>query len=121
MRSIFTPENSALLLIDHQVGTMQLIRNIEMKRAKRVALALAKAARILGLPTIPTSGQDAHRGDYGVEPICKVLPIAPSTVRRHAAHGTRGLSGQTDGAGTARCRSEGRYPEARRRYPVGTK
>lgn len=44
MRSIFTPENSALLLIDHQVGTMQLIRNIEMKRAKRVALALAKAS-----------------------------------------------------------------------------
>lgn len=28
---------------------------------------------------------DAHRGDYGVEPICKVLPIAPSTVRRHTA------------------------------------
>lgn len=27
----------------------------------------------------------AHRGDYGVEPICKALPIAPSTVRRHTA------------------------------------
>ncbi len=22
---------------------------------------------------------DDHRGEYGVEPICKVLPIAPST------------------------------------------
>jgi hypothetical protein len=22
---------------------------------------------------------DAHRDDYGVEPICKLLPIAPST------------------------------------------
>jgi hypothetical protein len=22
---------------------------------------------------------DAHRGEYGVEPICAVLPIAPST------------------------------------------
>jgi len=22
---------------------------------------------------------DEHRGDYGVEPICRVLPIAPST------------------------------------------
>ena len=25
-----------------------------------------------------------HRDTYGVEPICKVLPIAPSTYRLHA-------------------------------------
>jgi hypothetical protein len=28
---------------------------------------------------------DVHRGAYGVEPICKVLPIAPSTCHAHAA------------------------------------
>ncbi len=28
---------------------------------------------------------DDHRSAYGVEPICKVLPIAPSTYRAHAA------------------------------------
>ncbi len=28
---------------------------------------------------------DEHRGTYGVEPICKVLPIAPSTFHLHAA------------------------------------
>jgi putative transposase len=28
---------------------------------------------------------DDHRGAYGVEPICKVLPIAPSTYHAHAA------------------------------------
>jgi putative transposase len=28
---------------------------------------------------------DDHRRTYGVEPICKVLPIAPSTYRAHAA------------------------------------
>jgi len=28
---------------------------------------------------------DDHRGAYGVEPICAVLPIAPSTYHRHAA------------------------------------
>jgi len=37
---------------------------------------------------------DDHRGAYGVEPICGVLPIAPSTYRTHAArrpirHGCR--------------------------------
>ena len=28
---------------------------------------------------------DDHRGAYGVEPICKVLPIAPSSWHAHAA------------------------------------
>jgi putative transposase len=28
---------------------------------------------------------DNHRGDYGVEPICTVLPIAPSTYYEHKA------------------------------------
>ena len=28
---------------------------------------------------------DEHRDAYGVEPICRVLPIAPSTYREHAA------------------------------------
>ncbi len=28
---------------------------------------------------------DQHRNTYGVEPICKVLQIAPSGYRRHAA------------------------------------
>ena len=28
---------------------------------------------------------DDHRGAYGVEPICKVLPIAPSTYQAHVA------------------------------------
>jgi transposase InsO family protein len=28
---------------------------------------------------------DEHRGEYGVEPICRVLPIAPSSYREHVA------------------------------------
>ena len=28
---------------------------------------------------------DAHRDVYGVEPICRVLPIAPSTCHEHVA------------------------------------
>ncbi len=31
---------------------------------------------------------DAHRAVYGVEPICKVLQIAPSTYHLHAARRT---------------------------------
>ncbi len=28
---------------------------------------------------------DDHRQVYGIEPICRVLPIAPSTYRAHVA------------------------------------
>jgi hypothetical protein len=30
-----------------------------------------------------------HRAAYEVEPICRVLPIAPSTCHRHLAHRQR--------------------------------
>ena len=58
MNTPFTPSNSALLLIDHQIGTMQLIRNIPMAQAKQMTLALAKAAQILKLPVVLTSSQE---------------------------------------------------------------
>jgi hypothetical protein len=31
------------------------------------------------------SGSNSYRGAHGVEPICKVLPIAPSTYHAHVA------------------------------------
>ncbi len=54
----FTAQNSALLLIDHQVGTMQLIKNNEMADAKRNAIALAKMATVLSMPVVMTSSQE---------------------------------------------------------------
>lgn len=56
----FTPADSALLLIDHQTGTMQLIKNIPLEAAKRNTLALAKTARILNLPVVLTSSQEEN-------------------------------------------------------------
>jgi len=41
---------------------------------------------------------DAHREVYGVEPICRVLPIALSTYRAHVAR-------QREGDGATRCNS----------------
>jgi putative transposase len=45
---------------------------------------------------------DDHRAAYGVEPICKVLPIAPSTYYAHAARrvdpGKRPARAQRDAA-----------------------
>jgi nicotinamidase-related amidase len=54
----FKPSDSALLLIDHQVGTMKLIKNLPLERVKANTLALAKTAEVFALPTVLTSSQE---------------------------------------------------------------
>ncbi|MEA5461875.1 isochorismatase family protein [Arcicella sp. LKC2W] len=56
--SKFTAENTALLLIDHQVGTMKLIRNIPLEEVQKKTLALAKMAKVLNIPVVFTSSQE---------------------------------------------------------------
>jgi nicotinamidase-related amidase len=76
MPKYFTPENSALLLIDHQIGTMQLIKNIDVARAKRMSLALAKTASILNIPTILTSSQEDRLQGPLLPELQEILPDA---------------------------------------------
>jgi nicotinamidase-related amidase len=76
MSKLFTPENSALLLIDHQVGTMKLIKNIDVEQAKRMSLALAKAAKILGIPTVLTSSQEDRLQGPLLPELQEILPEA---------------------------------------------
>lgn len=54
----FKAETSALLLIDHQIGTMQLIKNLPLEQVRRHTLALAKLAGLLGIPVVLTSSQE---------------------------------------------------------------
>ena len=60
MRGQFTPENSALVLIDYQVGTLQLIRNVSSDVSLRNAVMLTKAAEKLGMPIVFTTSQEDH-------------------------------------------------------------
>lgn len=60
MSTAFTADNAALVLIDHQIGTMQLIKNMPASESKKFTVALAKAAKILGLPVVLTSSQEAQ-------------------------------------------------------------
>lgn len=76
IRQKFTSENSALLLIDHQVGTMQLIKNIDSQFAGKQAIALAKMAKILNLPTVITSSQEDHAQGPIMPEIAEILPEA---------------------------------------------
>jgi nicotinamidase-related amidase len=56
----FSAENAALLLIDHQVGTMGWVKSIPFEEMKRNALVLAQAARILKLPVVLTSSMEEY-------------------------------------------------------------
>ncbi|XZE17568.1 isochorismatase family protein [Pirellulaceae bacterium SH449] len=72
--STFTSRNSALLLIDHQVGTMQLIKNIPLEVVRRNTLALAKTAKILGIPVVLTSSQEGNTQGPLIPELAEILP-----------------------------------------------
>ncbi|VTS04378.1 isochorismatase family protein [Tuwongella immobilis] len=73
---VFTANDSALLLIDHQVGTMQLIRNLPLELVRRNTLALAKTAKILNIPVVLTSSQETRVQGPLMPELAAVLPDA---------------------------------------------
>ncbi len=56
----FTPQDTAILLIDHQVGTMGWVKSISFDEMKRNAVMLAETARILKIPTVLTSSMEEY-------------------------------------------------------------
>jgi nicotinamidase-related amidase len=56
----FSAGNAAMLLIDHQVGTMGWAKSMPFEEMKRNALMLAKTAKILKLPVVLTSSMEEH-------------------------------------------------------------
>jgi nicotinamidase-related amidase len=72
----FTRENSVLLLIDYQVGTLQLAKTTAADEALRNAVVLAKAAKILGIPIVMTASQEEHIQGPTHERLLHVAPEA---------------------------------------------
>jgi nicotinamidase-related amidase len=50
-----TSDNAALLLVDHQVGLLTGVRDIPVAELKHNVVALAKAAKVLGVPIVVTA------------------------------------------------------------------
>jgi nicotinamidase-related amidase len=70
----FTASNTAMLLIDHQVGTLGWCQNIPQELIRNNTRALARAAKALGMPLILTSSME----DQAQGPLIKDLEeIAP--------------------------------------------
>ena len=72
----FTAENAAMLLIDHQVGTMSWVKSIPLDELKRNVLLLAKTARILKLPVVLTSSMEDHAQGPLMSALGPILPDA---------------------------------------------
>src|SRR5699024_4142005 len=56
----FTPENAAVLLIDHQEGTMGWSKSMPFDELKNNTIMLAKAIKILNLPVVLTSSMEEY-------------------------------------------------------------
>jgi nicotinamidase-related amidase len=62
-RTRFTRDNTAVLLIDHQVGLFTGVRDIDVNELKHNVVGLARAAQVLGLPVVPvTTARDSMWG-----------------------------------------------------------
>lgn len=54
----FSGSNAALILIDHQVGTIGWVKSTSHEELKRNVVMLAKCAKILGMPVVITSSME---------------------------------------------------------------
>jgi nicotinamidase-related amidase len=62
-RTRMTRDNTAVLLIDHQVGLFTGVRDITIQELKHNVVGLAKGAKVLGLPVVAiTTARDSLWG-----------------------------------------------------------
>jgi nicotinamidase-related amidase len=71
---LFTPEDTAIVLIDHQVGTMSWVGSIDFAEMKANALALAKAAKALDIPLVLTTSMEDHAQGPLLEEFAEIAP-----------------------------------------------
>ena len=76
MNGQFTPENCALVLIDHQVGTLQFVHTMSPETSLQNATMLAKAAKAYGMPVVLTTSQEDHPQGPTAPALQEALPEA---------------------------------------------
>jgi nicotinamidase-related amidase len=75
-KKAFTPDNAAMLLIDHQLGTMSWTHSHDINLVKQNAIKLAKIAKAVSIPTVLTSSmEDKVQGPLMPE-LVQILPDA---------------------------------------------
>jgi len=76
-----TPDNSVLLLIDHQSGLAEWVRDQSPVEFKNAVLGLAKTAKTLGIPTVLTTSRDFGPNGQLLPEIKALFPDVP-VIRR---------------------------------------
>ena len=70
----FNANNAAMLLIDHQVGTMSWVHSTSFEEMKMNALMLAQAAQILKIPVLLTSSMEEYAQGPLLSELEAILP-----------------------------------------------
>ncbi len=73
-QDLFTPQDSAVLLIDHQLGTMSWVRSVPLEQMRANALALARAAKALDMPLVLTSSLEDQMQGPLTEELAEIAP-----------------------------------------------
>ena len=76
MKNLFTTQNSAMLLIDHQVGTVKLAISTPYAEILRNTRALARTAVQTKMPLVLTSSQEDHFQGLLFDDLRKIAPEA---------------------------------------------
>lgn len=74
MKNKFTVENSAILLIDHQQGTIKLARNLPREEIIQNTRALARTAVETGIPLVLTSSMETNFQGLLLEDLLVIAP-----------------------------------------------
>jgi nicotinamidase-related amidase len=81
--STFTQSgDTALLLIDHQSGLFQTVKDIDVRQLRTNVAALAKMAKLLSLPVITTASVPEGPNGPLVPEIAKIVPDAKFVARK---------------------------------------
>ncbi len=76
-----TADNAAMLLIDHQTGTMLGVQDIRLDQFRSNVLALAETARTHGLPTVLTASYAEGPNGPLMPELLAMFPDAPYIAR----------------------------------------
>ncbi len=74
MSKLFRPDMSALVLIDHQIGTLQLVKTSPPDQVKRMVVALAKIAKVLKMPVVLTTSVETSFQQPMLKELAEALP-----------------------------------------------
>lgn len=75
MKNLFTVDDAAMLLIDHQKGTIKLAVSTPYAEIVRNTRALARTAASTGMPLILTSSQEDHFQGLLLDDLQTIAPI----------------------------------------------